>query len=403
MLVFGRIGDLFGHDRVFGWGLVVCIAGFSVCSLASSYNWLLMARMAQGVGTAMVLSCGPALATNLFDEKLRPRVLGAYAMMFGLGGAIGPSLGGWLVELWGWPAVFWFRLPLAVTALVMMFVVGMPQPPRDQSSFDYRSSILLAVTTALLLATTTQLDQFQEHPLRVAVLGMAALASIVAYIAVSKRSASPVLNLSAFSDFTFTWINVATVVVNLAGFATMLFVPYFLVRASDLPLWQSGIIMAVGPLGMMFAANLGGRIINVIGARRLALISIAFVAAGLELISHWNGMTGRLLLCSALLIHGVGLGFFQVTCLEIVAAALPKANRGVAGSLVLVMRTIGVVLAASLLTLGFAHFETQSNAADATERFITAFRMIFQVAALGLAVFVGCSLVRTSLWLRQPP
>ena len=118
MLIFGRIGDLFGHARVFGGGLVVCSIGFAICSAANDYTWLLIARVLQGIGTAMVLSCGPALATNLYGEHMRPRVLGAYAMAFGLGGAVGPSLGGLLVDLWGWPAVFWFRLPLAVMALI---------------------------------------------------------------------------------------------------------------------------------------------------------------------------------------------------------------------------------------------------------------------------------------------
>jgi len=111
MLVFGRVGDLIGHNHVFTAGLVVCILGFAMCSVAGSYGWLLVARMLQGTGTALVLSCGPALATSLYSERWRPRILGVYAMMFGLGGALGPSLGGWLVDHWGWPAVFWFRLP----------------------------------------------------------------------------------------------------------------------------------------------------------------------------------------------------------------------------------------------------------------------------------------------------
>ena len=81
MLIFGRIDDLFGHNRVFALGLIVCMAGFATCSAASSYSWLLGARMLQGVGTAMVLSCGPALATSLFSEQQRPRILRLFAAL----------------------------------------------------------------------------------------------------------------------------------------------------------------------------------------------------------------------------------------------------------------------------------------------------------------------------------
>ena len=157
MLVFGRIGDLFGHARVFSWGLMVCSVGFAICSTATDYNWLLVARVLQGIGTAMVLSCGPALATNLFSEHLRPRILGTYAMTFGLGGAIGPSLGGLLVDLWGWPAVFWFRLPLAIVALLLMWALRMPAPSRDVGQFDLTGSIFLAAASGLFLLTFSHL------------------------------------------------------------------------------------------------------------------------------------------------------------------------------------------------------------------------------------------------------
>ncbi len=106
MLVFGRVGDLLGYRRVFllgsGWS---CVA-FLACAAAPSFAWLLAARMLQGVGAAMVLSCGPALATALYRETSRTRVLGLYTMVFGIGGVLGSLLAGVLVQDWGWQAVF---------------------------------------------------------------------------------------------------------------------------------------------------------------------------------------------------------------------------------------------------------------------------------------------------------
>lgn len=399
MLIFGRIGDLFGHNHVFALGLIVCVVGFAICSAANNYNWLLAARMLQGVGTAMVLSCGPALATSLFSEQQRSRILGLYAMMFGLGGAIGPSLGGWLVDIWGWPAVFWFRLPLALLALLMMLVLRMPSSVRDSGLLDLKESFWLAITTALLLLTVTQLDQAATYPVLVIVLCVITMWVAGTFINISKRSANPILEPRLFSSFNFTWINVATVMVNLAGFATMLFVPYFLVQASGRSLSESGLIMAVGPLAMMTAANLGGRAVAHIGASRLALVGAISVALGLGWIGTWNETTERTLLCAALLVHGFGLGLFQVASLELVASSLPKSKRGVAGSMVLVMRTIGVVIAASILTTTFAHLEGSASSAISGPSFVFAFQTVFHFAAVGLASFVVISLFRTSLWL----
>lgn len=394
MLVFGRIGDLFGHDRVFAIGLVVCSIAFAICSLAGTYTWLLAARILQGVGTAMVLSCGPALATNLYGEHLRPRVLGSYAMMFGLGGALGPSLGGLLVDLWGWPAVFWFRLPLALIALLLMWTLRMPTPARDAGRFDLAGSALLAGATGLLLLTVGQLEWAATHPLSIGLLTMTTLAAVAGFVFVAQRSATPILDLAAFANRSFAWINLTNVVVNLTGFATMLFVPYFLVRISALPLWQGGLVMAVGPTGMMLAANLGGRGARTFGAERLALAGAVLVALGLFWIAFWDATTGYLALSLALLVHGAGLGLFQVTSLEIVTATLPLSNRGVAGSLALVMRTIGVVLAASTLTLTFAYVERGAGDLAANAAFVVAFQTVFFWAAAGLAGFLALSAIR---------
>ncbi len=87
MLVFGRLGDQWGHLRIFQIGLGLSVVGLLLCAVADRFEWLLVFRVIQGVGTAMVISCGPALVTGLFDEAVRPRVLGAYTMVFGIGGA----------------------------------------------------------------------------------------------------------------------------------------------------------------------------------------------------------------------------------------------------------------------------------------------------------------------------
>ena len=105
MLVFGRIGDIFGHRPVFILGAGVSVVAFVGCGAASSYGWLLAARVLQGIGAALLLSCGPALITEAAPEAMRPRMLGLYTMMFGMGSALGPLLAGALIARWGWSAV----------------------------------------------------------------------------------------------------------------------------------------------------------------------------------------------------------------------------------------------------------------------------------------------------------
>src|SRR5438034_5367322 len=120
MLAFGRIGDMWGHGRVFRAGLAWSVAAFLLCAAAPSFGWLLFFRFLQGIGAGLVISCAPALVTGLYPEARRSRALGIFTLMFALGSAIGPLIGGALVARWGWPGVFWFRAPIALTALLLL-------------------------------------------------------------------------------------------------------------------------------------------------------------------------------------------------------------------------------------------------------------------------------------------
>ena len=114
--------------------------------------------------------------------------------------------------------------------------------------------------------------------------------------------------------------------------------------------------------------------------------------------SYWGASKETIVLCAALLLNGISLGLFQVAALAFIASALPKPQRGVAGSLTLVMRTIGVVVAASVLAIVFAHLQTALAPGD-VEGFVSAFQQVFWYASVGLAAFQAASLFWTGFWL----
>src|SRR5262245_26668409 len=117
MLVCGKLGDLFGHRLIFRIGLAISAVGCAACAIAPDWRLFLWARAGQGVGTALAISCTPALATSLFPESARVRALAGLGMAFSLAAAVGPFLGGLLIELWDWPGVYWMRVPIALAAL----------------------------------------------------------------------------------------------------------------------------------------------------------------------------------------------------------------------------------------------------------------------------------------------
>src|SRR5580658_2787893 len=151
MLAFGRIGDIGGHARVFRAGLAWSAIAYLLCAVAPAFGWLLFFRFLQGVGAGLVISCAPALVTGLYPEERRSHAVGIFTLIFALGSALGPLIGGAMVAHWGWPAVFWFRAPIALTSL--LFLRGLPAGPTSKGErFDIAGALLLALglTTMLL-------------------------------------------------------------------------------------------------------------------------------------------------------------------------------------------------------------------------------------------------------------
>ncbi|HEV3186205.1 MAG TPA: MFS transporter [Xanthobacteraceae bacterium] len=373
-LALGRIGDIYGHALVFRAGLAWSAVAFLLCALAPTFAGLLVCRFLQGIGAALVLSCGVALATSAYGEDRRSRVLGIYTMMFAAGLTLGPWIGGVLVQMWGWPAVFWFRAPIAVAALVLARGLPVP-PPSAREPFDLAGAVLLAAALTAMLLAFNRIGDFAALP-----LGLAALAAFVGFFRHEARCAKPIIDVSVFRLPGFAAVNLANVLTNLAAFAVWLLVPFHLARASGLSLALSGAVLATGSLGMVVAPPLAGRLVGRVGAERLALAGAVLVGVGLALIATWERGAPVVWLVATLTLQGFGAGLFQLAYTDIVTAALPPQNRGVAGSLAMVTRTVGTVSAAAIVMLLFQRLEAAGG-------FFAAFRQTFAlVAVLPLAM-----------------
>jgi MFS family permease len=400
MLVFGKLGDLFGHRRVFGAGLALLAVAFTFCATAQSFGVLLLARVLQGVGTALVISCGPALATMLFPESLRGRILGVYTMMFGIGAALGPSLGGVLIAKWGWAAVFGFRAPLAAVSLLFLFSLPRPQRASGPRAFDTAgAALLVAGLSSFLLAVNQARHAASDGALVPVLLALTAGGCAIAFVRQERHAAEPILRPGLFRDLSFVVVNLTNTVVNLVGFAVMFLVPYFLDRMTALPVVLAGAVLATSPVGIILAGPVGGRLLGRIPASRLALAGAVIVGLGLLAIGRWGEGTPIAAMVASLVAVGFGLGLFQVTYLDIVAGTLPRGDRGVAGSLAMVTRTVGVVSGATFLTLAFAGY-TPDGGTTAPAAFLTPFAATFTTVGAAMLGFLLLTFLRPGIWLR---
>jgi MFS family permease len=388
MLAFGRVGDIWSRGSVFRAGLAWSVVAFFLCAAAPSFGWLLFFRFLQGISAGLIISCAPAIVTSLYPEAQRGRALGMFTLMFALGSAVGPLIGGALVARWGWPAVFWFRAPIALTSLVLLRGLPARQNPGHGERFDIAGALLLAFGIAALLLAINALPRLGHGDYLALVLIPAAVTSLAAFVRWEGRIAQPIVHIALYRSRAFAAINLAAVLMYLVTFSVLLIGPYFLVRYTALPLPLAGALLATGFVAMAGASPCAGWLIGRIAAERIAPLGALVTALGLFLIGGWHPDTPPVMMVVALALHGLGMGFFQVAYMEIVMAASPLAHRGVAGSLAMLTRTIGVVTGAAALTLAFQAFENAALAqgAAASQAFLSAFSTIFRIAGVVAAM-----------------
>jgi MFS family permease len=399
MLVFGKLGDLLGYRRIFQLGLFVSSIAFVLCALAPGFIWLLAFRVLQGIGAALTLSCAPALATSLYAESGRARALGAYAALFSASWALGPLLGGVLVDSGGWGAVFWFRAPIALLALALSW--RLPLPVADgRRSFDGLGAGLLAfwMSGLLLALALAQMPDAGTWGLLLALAGVVVLWLFVAHEA---HIDEPILRPALFVDRAFSLLNLMSVAVSLVGFAVLLLVPYQLTRIAGLSASAGGVVLAINALGMIAGSWAAGRLAGKLRQRAIALAGVLLVVAGSAAIGSFAAAATLYPMIAALFCQGVGLGLFQVAYTDIVTETLPLRDRGVAGSLAMVSRTLGTVAGATLLSALFQHGRQAALAEGVGDgaAFIRGFETTFLGAAAALAIVLLLSFLHRRLWL----
>jgi predicted MFS family arabinose efflux permease len=259
--------------------------------------------------------------------------------------------------------------------------------------FDIAGALLLALGLTAMLLGINAASRLGPG-LEMAALLVTAAASFGAFAWWEGRATGPIVRIALFRDPGFAAINAVYVLMNLAAFSVLLFVPYFLVRFSAIPLPLAGAVLATGSVTTALASPIAGRLITRVAAERVGACGILSVGTGLFLIGLWPADITPAMMAATLLFQGIGVGLFQVAYTDIVIRSSPRADRGVAGSLSVLTRTLGTVTGAALLTLIFnriGHAGTETAAG-----FLFAFSGVFRLA--GAAVVL--SVVAVPWWRR---
>lgn len=397
----GRLGDITGRRRLLLAGLFLFTVASVLCGVAPTLWLLIAARVAQGLGAAVMMALTMAFVGETIPKARTGSAMGLLGTMSAIGTALGPSLGGLLIAGAGWRAIFLVNVPLGLLAVVLAYrylPADRREPKTDRAGFDVVGTLLLALTLgAYALAMTIGRGSF--GPLNMALLLAAGLGTGF-FVLAEAKAASPLIRLAAFRDPVLSASLATGTLVSTVMMATLVVGPFYLSHALGLDAALVGIVMSVGPLVAALTGVPAGRAADRFGAGRMTMVGLTGMAAGCFILSIVPATLGIPGYIAPIAVITSGYALFQTANNTAVMTDIRPDQRGVISGLLNLSRNLGLITGASVMGAVFAFASGASDIAMARSEAVAAgMRITFAVAAIlivvALAIAVGSRALAT--------
>ena len=396
----GRLGDLFGRRRLMLGGIALFTLASIACAASSELWMLVAARTVQGCGAAVMMALSMSLVAAAAPEARAGRAMGVLGTVSAAGTALGPSLGGVLIQFLGWPSIFLINVPLGMAAYALAHrhlphdVVGIKRP-----SFDLIGSALLAMTLVTYAATMTVGRGISARVAIFMLLVAACGASL--FVIVESRVRSPLVQPQVFRNRVLSSGFAMSALVSTVAMTTLVVGPFHLSNALGLTPATVGLVMTAGPLVAVLVGVPAGRGVDRFGARTMTCVGLIAMTTGclvLALIPLSAGVAGYVL---PLVITTAGFATFQAANNTAVMACTEPGQRGVVSGLLNLARNLGLITGASAMGAIFAFAAGTTHLASAqASSVVTGTHAAFGVAALltGIALLLAVTASRHRHW-----
>jgi EmrB/QacA subfamily drug resistance transporter len=394
LLGVGRLGDLRGHKRIYVAGFALFVLGSALCGLAPSVAALVALRVVQAVGAAMLFATAPAILTAAFPPERRGRALGALGTFTYLGLTAGPSLGGWLADALGWRAVFYINAPVGALAIALAVrVIADDRPARQEERFDVGGALLFTVGLVALLVALNQGHAWGWRSAPTLGLLLAALAGLAAFVAVERRRASPMLDLTLFRSRTFSAATASALLNYVCVYSILFVLPFLLIQGRGLDTRQAGLVLTAQPVVMAVVAPISGTLSDRVGARLPATLGMLILTLGLLLLAELSAAASLGAIAGALAVVGLGVGIFVSPNNSALMGAAPRHRQGIASGVLATARNVGMVLGVGLAGAVFTTILARAGATPGAA-LVEGVRASLLVAAAVAAVGTVTSFLR---------
>ncbi|MFG2792692.1 DHA2 family efflux MFS transporter permease subunit [Streptomyces sp. NPDC048419] len=354
--LWGKLGDQYGRKKLFQTAIVIFLIGSALCGMAQNMPELIAFRAVQGLGGGGLIVLSMAIVGDVVSPRERGRYQGLFGAVFGATSVLGPLLGGLFTEHLSWRWVFYVNLPVGVVALAVIATALHIPRKSTQHVIDYLGTLLIAsVATCLILVASLGGTTWGWGSPQIIGLIVLGVVLGVAFVAVERRAAEPVLPLKLFRIRTFTLSAIISFIVGFAMFGAMTYLPTFLQVVQGVTPTMSGVHMLPMVFGMLLSSTASGQIVSRTGRWKVFPIAGTGVTAiGLLLLHRLDENSSTAVMSVDFFVFGLGLGLVMQVLVLIVQNAVSYEDLGVATSGATFFRSIGASFGVAIFGTVFA-------------------------------------------------
>ena len=351
--IVGKLSDIYGRRGFYLGGLVVFMAGSVLSGVAPNFWWLIGARAIQGIGMGTLMPLSQTIIGDIIPPRQRGKYQGLMGGVFGLSSILGPLVGGFVTDHWGWRWLFFISLPVGVAAFFGISRFLHLERPDVQPVIDRAGIGLLSLTLVLLLVPTSLGGTTWEwSSLPVVLMFAAGLVTLGAFLFVERRAVEPVIPLHLFKSSIFTLSNIASFMVSVMMFGAMIYLPVYAQGVMGVSATNSGLILMPMSVAMIGLSIVAGLVITKTGRYKLqTLFGILLMGAGFWMLIRMDYSATEIDLTLAMVVFGIGLGLAMQVYTLIVQNSSSRRDLGVATASTQFFRNVGS-------TVGIAVFGT---------------------------------------------
>ncbi len=407
--IFGKAADIKGRKIIYRTGLLIFTIGSILCSFSASALMLIIFRIIQALGASMTMANTLAIISSVFPETERGQALGISNTVVAIGTLIGPSIGGFLIDLFDWRSVFWFVVPIGIAAYIISYKI-LPElkPEKAEVKFDGTGALLFTMAMLLFILGVSNGNEYSWNSYVIAAIILSLVFAVI-FIINEKRHASPLIDLSLFQNRML----VCGILANFFSFLGLISInflmPFYLQKVLSLSASEMGLMLTAIPLAMGITAPFAGKISDKIQPSYVATCGLVVSLLGQLSLLGLGLYSQKIDIYLRLFVIGAGRGFFHAPNNSAIMGSVPESRFGVVGSLVSLVRNVASVLGIALTVAVFGNVHSAKLASKLAAKpasqeilfaivekqiFIESFQVVMVVTSLLLICGIIASLMR---------